>query len=416
MKDVDVKAQTAEAQPLEGGGNGSDVLAAENGREVKLLDLLIVMGCRKAFLAKFTIGAALLAALISLFQPNIYTATAKVLPPQQSESSANALLGQLGVTRLDLGLKDPKDVWVALLNSRTIAWAMINRFDLRKLYKEKRMVDAENDLRRNTEIVAGKDGLISVAVDDPDPERAAKMANAYVEELQNMNRNLAVTEAGQRRKFFEGQLEEARAQLRQAEDALVTTQEKTGVIDLGAQSRGIIEMVARVRAQITAKEVQIRGMRAFATEQNPELVRNETELAALRAQLATMEKSTATGSEGSLFVPTNKVARSYIEYVRRFRDAKYYESLVEYMYKSYISAKIDESKSSIIEVVDPAVPPERKSKPRRAVIVVLALLVGFMISAGWVVMGEMAGRAMTNPEHAWRVTQLKQELRNKTWW
>jgi uncharacterized protein involved in exopolysaccharide biosynthesis len=211
-------------------------------------------------------------------------------------------------------------------------------------------------------------------------------------------------------------LEEARAQLRQAEDALVTTQEKTGVIDLGAQSRGLIELVARLRAQIAAKEVQVRGMRAFATEQNPELARSETELAALRTQLATMESSTAPAAEGSLFVPTGKVARSYIEYVRRFRDAKYYESLVDYMYKSYISAKIDEAKTSIIQVVDPAVPPERKSKPKRAVIVVLALLVGFMFSAGWVVMSEMTGRAMTDPEHAWRVTRLKQELGNKVWW
>jgi uncharacterized protein involved in exopolysaccharide biosynthesis len=416
VKEVEVNAQTTETQPLEGRGQGSDALALENGREIKVLDLLVVIARRKALVAKFTLGVALLAALASLLQPSLYTATAKILPPQQSGSPANALLDQLGVTRVDLGYKDPKDIWVALLNSRTVAWAIVNRFDLRKLYREKRMADAESELRSRTEIVGGKDGLISVSVDDPDPDRAAKLANAYVEELQNMNRSLAVTEAGQRRKFFEGQLEEARAQLRQAEGDLVATQEKTGVIDLGAQSRGTIEMVARLRAQITGKEVQIRGMRAFATDQNPELVRNEAELGALRAQMATMENSPTPAADGSTFLPAGKVARSYIEYVRRFREVKYYESLVDYMYKAYISAKIDEAKDSIIEVVDPAVPPERKSKPKRGVIVVLALMVGFLISACWVMMDEMTGRAMNNPEHAWRVSQLKQELRNKTWW
>jgi tyrosine-protein kinase Etk/Wzc len=241
--------------------------------------------------------------------------------------------------------------------------------------------------------------------------RAAEIANAYVEELDKLTNSLAVTEAAQRRLFFERQLKQAKDDLTEAEIALKLTQEKTGLIKLDDQGRAIIEAVATLRAQIAAKEVELRALRSFATEQNPDYVRNQQQLAGLRAELIKLERSHTSGA-GDILVPTGKVPEAGLEYVRKFRDVKYYEAIFELLAKQFEVAKIDEAKdAAIIQVVDKAIKMDRKSRPKRAVIAIAATSIGAFIAVVWAFLKEASEQARRNPNQARRLELLRNYLR-----
>lgn len=218
--------------------------------EISLLELIIVIAKRKRMIALTVVSVMALAAVVSILIPNRYTATTSLLPPQQPQSLTAALASQLGGGMLgaaagkDLGLKNPNDVYVAMLSSRVIADALVQKLDLMKVYRDRRLSDARKDLQKATDIQLGKDGLLTVSVEDRDGKRAADVANAYVAEFGKLTANLAVTEAGQRRLFFEQQLQKAKDDLANAESALKNTQQKTGLIQLDSQAKAIIESVA----------------------------------------------------------------------------------------------------------------------------------------------------------------------------
>lgn len=391
--------------------------ATNHEDEISLLDLAIVLAKHKKLILGLPFGAAVVAAGISLLLPNIYTGTTRILPPQQSQSAtAAALLNQLGALGSIAGaavpgVKNPADLYVGMLKSRTVADNLIKRFDLKTLYGEKTTDETRKELEKNTRIAAGKDGLITVEFEDKDPKRAATIANAYVEELDHLTQNLAVTEASQRRLFFEKQLKTARDSLSEAEMALRKTQETTGLIKLDEQGKAIIESVARLRAEIAAKEVQLAAMRTFATEKNPEYLLVRQQIAGLKSELAKLEKTNVAG-QGDIFVPTGKVPEVGLEYVRRFRDMKYHETLFEALAKQYELARIDEAKDAgIIQVVDKAIEPERKSRPKRSLIVILtALVIGFL-AVIWAFIKEAGEKARQIPEQAERLNLLRRYLR-----
>jgi uncharacterized protein involved in exopolysaccharide biosynthesis len=318
--------------------------------------------------------------------------------------------GLAGAAGGALGIKNPNDLYVGMLKSRTLADSLIQRFELQKVYDAKTMFDTRKELDTNTKITSGKDGIITIDFDDKDPRRAATVANAYVEELYKLTQTLAVTEASQRRLFFEKQLALAKDHLASAEVALRQTQERTGLIKLDEQGRAIIESVARLRAEIAAKEVQLGAMRTFATENNPDYVMVGRQLGGLRAQLAKLEK-TNTAGEGDIFVPTGKVPEVGLEYVRKVRDVKYHEVLFELLAKQYEIARVDEARdTSIIQVLDKAIEPEKKSKPKRLLIVILtALVVGFL-AVIWAFVREAGERARQNPQQAERLNLLRRYL------
>src|SRR6266536_1713113 len=274
--------------------------------EVSLLDLLIVLAKRKRTVLGIPFVVAIAAVIISLLLPNIYTGTTRILPPQQSASAASALLSQLGgavgglggAASGALGIRNPNDLYVGMLKSRTVADNLISRFELGKVYDEVRLSDARKRLEKETAIVAGRDGIITIEVDDKDPKRAAELANAYVDELMKLTKVLAVTEASQRRLFFERQLIQAKDNLTAAEIAARQGLQKGGLAQVDAQGRSMIEVTARLRAQISVKEVQIGSMRTFAAEGNPELQRTQQELEALRRELARVEGSSPIAAAG----------------------------------------------------------------------------------------------------------------------
>ena len=387
--------------------------AKPEGGEISLLDMAIVIAKHKKYVLGLPLLAAVLAAGLSLLLPNVYTAESKILPPQQSQSTASAMLGQLGLGGLAgaggaaMGLKNSNDVYVAMLKSRTVADNLVERFKLKTVYETSTQSDARKTLQGNSRISAGKDGLITVEFDDEDPRRAAEIANAYVDELYKLTQTLAVTEASQRRLFYEKQLELTKNKLAQAEVDLQRTQETTGLIKIDEQAKAIISAVASLRGQIAAKEVQLGAMRAFATESNPEYIVAQKELAGLRAQLARLEKSTRSGP-GDIFVATGDVPEVGLEYVRKLRDVKYFETMFEILAKQYEIAKADEARdSSTIQVLDKAMVPERKSAPVRSRIVLFtALIVGFLALV-LAFLNEAMDSARRNPELSGRLNVLR---------
>jgi tyrosine-protein kinase Etk/Wzc len=387
--------------------------------EIDLLDLLIALARRKHLIVGVTLGSALLAAIISFLVPNRYTATTKVLPPQQAQSSAAVLMTQLAGSGLgplaavagkDLGLKSPNDIYIGMLKSRTVEDALIAQFDLSRAYREKKMSDTRKELEKASDIVSSKEGLIEVSVEDKSPRRAAALANSYVDQLRKLTQRLAVTEASQRRLFFEQQVEQAKGELAIAELALKNTEQKTGMIHLDAQARAIIEAVGTLRAQIAAREVELQGIRSFATDQNPDVILQKREVAAWREQLASLEKHQV-ASDGDPIVATDKMPATLLEYKGRFREAKYRETIFELMAKQFEAAKLDEAKeAAIIQVVDPAVEPDKKSSPKRLLIGVVGLFVGFLSSVFYSVFQEAIRRISRSPEEADRVKVLRRAL------
>lgn len=349
--------------------------------QIHPLDVLIVLVSRKKMIIGMAIGTGLVAMAISLMIPPTFTSTAKIMPPQQQQSSGmSAMLGQLGglagTAGSLAGLKNPNDLYVGLLESRTIADKLIERFKLKSRYEKATMDDTRKTLNGFSNISNGKkDGLISISVEDSDPKIAAELANAYVEELAKLTQTMAITESSQRRLFFEKQLKDAKEQLAKAEIAMRATQEKTGLIQLDGQVQAIIGNVAQLKGAIAAKEIQLNAMRSFAAPQNPELLRSQEELRGMQVQLSKLERS-RTGN-GDLMVPTGSIPEVGVEYVRSLRDVKYYETVFELLAKQFELAKIDEAKdSSLIQVLDEAIPAERKSAPLRGLITLIAVAVG----------------------------------------
>jgi tyrosine-protein kinase Etk/Wzc len=384
-----------------------------------LLDLLLVLAKHKRLIAGMTAGAAVISLVIALLIPKIYTGTAVLMPPQEDQSGAVALLGQVigsgagsgaGIASA-LGLRNPNDLYVGILKSRTIADQLIERFKLQERYAEDTLVDTRKALEESTTITAGKDGLITIEFEDEDPKQAAAIANAYVEELENLTARLAISDASRRRIFFEKQLANARANLDKADIALKTVQEKTGLIKPDNQAAAIFESVATIRGQIAAKEVELSALGTFSTANNPSFIRAQQELTSLRKQLAGLERDNRIGS-GDILVPTGKVPEAGLQFLQKLRDVRYHETVYELLAKQLELARVEEGKNAtIIQFVDRAIEPDKKSKPKRALIVLIStFIVGFLSVVSALVI-EALERAKLAPAHGPRLHLLRNMLR-----
>lgn len=335
--------------------------------EISLLDLLIVFAEQKRIIFVVTAAFAILAIIVSLVLPKRYTATLTLLPPQQNSSMGSALGSQLGsmggmaaLAAGSLGLKNSSDMYVAMFKSRTVEDAMVQHFHLMQEYRARRLSDARKSFESCVTVDGNsKDGLIHISVNDRDPNRAAELANGYVVQFRALSEHLAITEAAQRRLFFEQQLEQAKDNLGNAEEAFKQVQQKTGLIQIDAQARTLIESAASLRAQIAAKEVQIQSMRTFATSENSQVLQAEQELETLRAQLAKLGGA-EDNSDSGLIVPRGRVPEADLEYVRKLRDVKYNETIFDILARQFEIAKLDEARQgALIQVVDAAVPRKR---------------------------------------------------------
>jgi len=358
---------------------------AKPADEISLLDMLLVVAKHKRMVLLVSAAFAIIAAIVSLILPKRYTATVVMLPPQQTSSVGAALASQLGsmgglaaLAGGSFGFKNPNEMYIAMLKSHAVESAMIQHFGLMQEYHKRYESDARKSLEAHSVVTGNsKDGLIHISVWDLDPRRAADLANGYVDQFRSLSQHLAITEASQRRLFFEQELVHAKDNLATAELALQQTMQTSGVIELDSQARALIQSGATLRAQITAREVQIQGMETYATGENAQLVQAQRELESLRAQLNALGGS-ADSSAGEIIVPKGKITGAGLDYVRKLRDVKYNEAIFEILLKQFELAKLDEAKQgSIVQVVDPAFPPDKRSFPKRGLIVLLAAALGF---------------------------------------
>jgi uncharacterized protein involved in exopolysaccharide biosynthesis len=380
--------------------------------EINVLDLLIVLAKHKALVLGLPAAAAAISAAVSLLLADYYTGVTKILPPQQTQATSSVLaqLGNLaGVagSAAASGLKNPNDLYVGMLKSRTVADNLIQRFDLNKLYDQKYQSLTRKRLGKESTITAGRDGIITIQVDDKDPRRAAALANGYVDELFKLTKVLAVTEASQRRLFFERQLEQAKDSLAKSEASTRQALQKGGLVLVEGQGRVMAETSARLRAEITVKEIQIGAMRTFASDQNPELQRTQQQVEVLKRELARIEGTSGGGSSR----PEETNVKG-IENLRLLREMRYNEVTYELLAKQYEIAKIDEAKdSAVIQVMDRAIEPDRKSKPVRFQIVLLSTLAAGLLAVPGAFLLEALRKGNSRSSERWQTLKRHIALR-----
>ena len=369
--------------------------------EISLLDLLqvVVDNLRLLILGPLVVGLAALGIAFAIAPT--FTATTRFMPPQQQASGAASLLAGLGalggLAGAATGIKNPADQYVAFMKSETVGNALIDRFKLMQRYEAELKTDARRTLDSAARISSGKDGLITVEVDDKEPAFAATLANAHVEELGKLLNRLAVTEAQQRRAFFEKQLTSAKDNLVKADIALKASGVNSSA--LKSSPAAAVEGLARLKASITAQEIKLASMRGYLSESAPDFKQAQTELAAMQSQMARTEKP-------------EPATQGDADYVARYRDYKYYETLFELFAKQFELAKVDEAREgAVIQVVDIAQPPERKSKPKKALIALITTLATGFALLLFVFIRQALRTAAQTPESAEKLTQLRQSWR-----
>lgn len=342
--------------------------------ENSLLTTLLELARSWRLICGGTLVATLVAAGISMILPPTYTSRTVLLPPQPATGLLSSQLGALS-TLAPLaggaaGFKSPVDQYIGLLHSRTIADRLIEKLQLADYYGAKTREDARTTLATNTEISVGrKDGLLTIEVTDRDPKRAADIANNYIIELRKLSGSLAITEAQQRRTFFESQLEAVRVRLISAQRTL----EKSGFSQgtLRAEPKAAAEQYASLQAQVQASEVRLQMLKTSLSDRAPEVIAQSSQLTSLRSRLRELEQSLK-GNPGD------------DDYLTAYREFKYQETLFDLFARQFELAKADESREgTLIQVIDAAEVPERRTTPKRGRIVVMSALSSFILIIGF---------------------------------
>lgn len=339
---------------------------------ISLTELVNALSSRWRLLALCTVVAGAVGAGASFAMRPIFTARTVILPPQQQQSAAASALSSLGTLAGLAGgtIKSPAEQYISLMYSATVTDRVIDQFKLMAVYGEKYRSDTHKALEKNVAISAGKkDGLITVEVDDTDPKRAADIANAFVDGLRDMTNTLAVSEAQQRRAFFEGKLRETQQQLTAAQIALQASGYNPDAIK--AEPISAAQNYARLRAEVTTGEARLISLRRVRADSAPEVQQQEAVLSTLREELARLERTEkpSQASEGT-------------DYITKVREFKYQEALFELFTRQYEAARVDESREGgLVQVVDAATPPDKKSRPRRALVALGGSLAGLLLAS-----------------------------------
>ncbi|HEY3988869.1 MAG TPA: GNVR domain-containing protein [Acidobacteriaceae bacterium] len=380
-------------------------------RSLDVLDVLLIFARRKWLVAGWTLAGLVIAIIAILRAPTLYKSEATIMPPEQQQSSA-ALLSQLGALTAfagvgsNLGLKNPADLYIAILQTNLVADNMVDRFHLMDAYNIHDRDGAAGLLRKRSKFIANKDGLIQITVEDKEPKRSAALVNGYADELFQQNNRLAIGSAAQRRVFFQQQLSEEKDHLADAEIALKQTQQSTGVLQLSGQAENIIGQEASIHANITSHEVQLASLLASSTEQNPDVVRLRTELKGLRDQLELLQKGT-----NGLMLSQREFPAAGLAYIRKQRDLQYHQTLYDLLARQLEAARIDEAKASpAVQMVDPPQIPKAKSWPKPFLFILLGLVLGIMVGCIRVTVIYLYEYAETDPRLRDRYAQVKQAM------
>jgi tyrosine-protein kinase Etk/Wzc len=391
-----------------------DVVGQDVDDGFDLLDVATSLASQKRVLFLIPLVATLVAVVVSLLLPVKYQAYTTLMTPVKSGGGLSSLVaGMAGGGLADLaGLAGAggksTDLYVGILSSRAVQGPIIDKFDLQTRYKEKFKEDVYSDLKQVVSVIPDKkSGLIRVVVEDKDPKLAADMANAYFDVLNDVLARVAVTEAQQKRLFFEKQFAKAKTDLASAEVKLKETQKTTGVLELKAQAQVAVEAAATLRAQIAQREVQLSAMRSFATEENSEYRRVLAELGGLKSELNKLEKNSPSKDSG--LVSPGSLPEQGLEYVRAYREVKYQEAIFDVMAKQFEFAKLEEAKEGVeVQQLDVAVQPQRKSSPKRVIIVLSTLIVSSILAILVALVCSMYGKLKASEYGVQKIQRFKQ--------
>jgi len=385
--------------------------AEDEDDEISLIDLAIALGEEKKTLFAVPAITTTLAIVVSLLMTPIFTAKTVMMPPQQQQSGAASALASLGalagLAGGAAGIKSPDEMYIVFMQGESLQNAVIKKLDLQARYEKKTLLETREALKGIIKITTDKkSGLITIEADDKDPEFAAKLANTHVEELRNLMGRLALTDAQQRRVFFEQAIAKNQTELAEAEANFRTAKDKSGMQVTAVIAETAVRAGAEMRGQIAAKEVQLAAMSNFATLQNPDVQRLAGELSALRSQLKKLEQGSGGDEKSS---PMQQLA------VKSYRDIKAREAMAGVLVAQYESARIDESKEGpLIQQVDVAVAPERKSKPKRAIIVIVSAFAGLFLGVLIAFVRRALRKALANSQSASQLATLKAAWRWKS--
>lgn len=360
-----------------------NLVTAPEESEINLLELLQVLVKRRMLIFCFTLAAIVLSVGYSLTLKNIYSATARILPPQkESGGGLSAMLGQAGglaALAAGAGLGGGSDLYVSILKSRSVADDVIKKLDLAEKLKAKNADIARLKLASKVKIQAEKTtGIITITADDWDPKQAAELANTFVEELGRTTVRLNLSRVGTERVFLEKRLEVVKADLKKAEDELKSFAQQNKIVEVNSQAKASIEGIAKLKAEIATREVQLSVLRTYQTDESAEV---KALLTGIRKLNQEMNRLAGAGTGGEGIPSIGNVPGVGLEYARRMRDMKVQEAIFEQLTKQYEVAKLNEAKdSSTIQVLDSATVPFQKSKPKRSMIVMLSIVTAFFCS------------------------------------
>jgi tyrosine-protein kinase Etk/Wzc len=305
-----------------------------------------------------------------------YDAVVRFLPPEQKSISALSLLP--GSSSTGKG-----DHYLGLVKSRTVADDVIAHQHLVAYFHAKRLSEARSRLNAMSKIVTDKDQFITVTVRTTEPETSVNIANEYVNALYRLNHSIALAEAEHRWEYYEAPLEEEKDKLAAAEDDLKRAQQQTGMIFPDAQVRSGIPALIELKQEIGSGEAQLSSLLTGSTEQNPDVIRLRAQIASLNEEKARLEQEV--GGTRASFVSNPRTPELVLEIARREREVKFHETLFEILSKQYENARVDESYSPPVEVVDRAVLPDRKDWPPRMILMLLGMVFGtlFGLTRAW---------------------------------
>ena len=380
-----------------------------DGDEINLLELVRVIARRKMLIIKICTAAIVLSVCYSLTLKNVYTGTAKFLPPQKETSLGGlaSMLAQASPLQGLGGLGGSGDIYLAIIKSRTVGDAVVKRLDLQKEYKAKNSEAARKAVERAVKFEAGKDGIVTVSAKNKDPQKAALLANTFVDEMIKRSVQLYLTKAGTERLFLEKRLDTAKVELKKAEGELKAYQEKYKTIKADAQASVAIEGIARLRAEIVSKEVQLETLRNSMTDESSEVKALQAGISRLKKQLGVV---TGSGGDENIIPASGNLPGIAMGYMRLLRELKIQEAIFEQLTKQYELAKINETKdTSSVQVIDEAVAPLKKSGPKRSRIVILSAFSAFFMSIVIIFVQEYFSKL--SPEDAEIIREIKQSLR-----
>lgn len=383
---------------------------------ISLLDLMLVFARHKKKIILFPFLAACAMAGYSLVVPEIYTASTTLIPSDRKQSSAMAMLSQLGpLAGMAGGAVGGGDteVLLTMLKSRRIQDRVITAHQLTQGDEGELTMEQSRGMLSGATLVSlgRKDGVIRISVENESPEKAAAIANDYVVELEKLSKELALTETSQRRVFLEKQLADAFAKLQEAEEAMKESQQKSGLVQLDAQGKAVIEAIAALQAQIAAKEVELGALRLFATDENPDVKQIITTISELKKQLSQLERTNPNAQASSVIPSTSQLPEAGLEFLRRTRDLKYAETIHQLLAQQYQMAKVDEAQNApILQVLDAAIPPQQRSSPKRTQMVLMAMVAAGFLMCLVAFMLEAKRQAETDPEQLEKMADLKESL------